>query len=97
MLSKRIIACLDVRNGQVVMGVNFEGLRNAGDPDWRLAIPFAAWCLLVGLGVRLRAMRDPSGALGLLRVGAAGMLVLLAWAAPPILARRESGRSPDLT
>ena len=32
MLSKRIIACLDVRNGWVVKGVNFEGLRNAGDP-----------------------------------------------------------------
>ena len=32
MLSKRIIACLDVRNGQVVKGVNFAGLRNAGDP-----------------------------------------------------------------
>jgi len=32
MLSKRLIACLDVRNGCVVKGVNFEGLRNAGDP-----------------------------------------------------------------
>src|SRR5688500_10823489 len=32
MLSKRIIACLDVRNGQVVKGVNFEDLRSAGDP-----------------------------------------------------------------
>jgi len=32
MLSKRIIACLDVKNGQVVKGINFEGLRNAGDP-----------------------------------------------------------------
>jgi cyclase len=31
-LSKRIIACLDVRDGQVVKGVNFEGLRKAGDP-----------------------------------------------------------------
>jgi cyclase len=31
-LSKRIIACLDVRDGQVVKGVNFEGLRSAGDP-----------------------------------------------------------------
>jgi imidazole glycerol-phosphate synthase subunit HisF len=31
-LSKRIIACLDVRNGQVVKGVNFEGLRSAGAP-----------------------------------------------------------------
>jgi imidazole glycerol-phosphate synthase subunit HisF len=32
MLAKRLIACLDVRNGQVVKGVNFEGLRSAGDP-----------------------------------------------------------------
>jgi cyclase len=32
MLSKRIIACLDVRNGVVVKGINFEGLRSAGDP-----------------------------------------------------------------
>ena len=32
MLSKRIIACLDVRNGEVVKGVSFEGLRAAGDP-----------------------------------------------------------------
>lgn len=32
MLAKRLIACLDVRNGQVVKGVTFEGLREAGDP-----------------------------------------------------------------
>jgi cyclase len=32
MLSKRIIACLDVRDGAVVKGVNFESLRAAGDP-----------------------------------------------------------------
>ena len=32
MLSKRIVACLDVRDGRVVKGVSFEGLRNAGDP-----------------------------------------------------------------
>jgi len=32
MLSKRLIACLDVRNGCVVKGVNFESLREAGDP-----------------------------------------------------------------
>jgi cyclase len=32
MLAKRIIACLDVRDGQVVKGIQFEGLRNAGDP-----------------------------------------------------------------
>jgi cyclase len=32
MLAKRIIACLDVRDGSVVKGVQFEGLANAGDP-----------------------------------------------------------------
>jgi cyclase len=32
MLSKRIIACLDVRDGRVVKGVNFEDLSTAGDP-----------------------------------------------------------------
>ena len=32
MLANRIIACLVVRNGQVVKGINFEGLRSAGDP-----------------------------------------------------------------
>ena len=32
MLSKRLIACLDVRNGCVVKGINFESLREAGDP-----------------------------------------------------------------
>jgi cyclase len=32
MLAKRLIACLDVRDGHVVKGVNFVGLRQAGDP-----------------------------------------------------------------
>jgi len=32
MLSKRIIACLDVRDGQVVKGIRFQDLRHAGDP-----------------------------------------------------------------
>jgi imidazole glycerol-phosphate synthase subunit HisF len=32
MLSKRIIACLDVRDGQVVKGIQFQQLRHAGDP-----------------------------------------------------------------
>ena len=32
MLARRIIACLDVRDGCVVKGVNFEDLRHAGDP-----------------------------------------------------------------
>tara|TARA_Y100001935_G_scaffold255660_1_gene270778 strand:+ start:123417 stop:124229 length:813 start_codon:yes stop_codon:yes gene_type:complete len=32
MLTKRIIPCLDIKNGRTVKGVNFLGLRDAGDP-----------------------------------------------------------------
>lgn len=32
MLTKRIIPCLDVKNGRVVKGTSFAGLRDAGDP-----------------------------------------------------------------
>jgi cyclase len=32
MLTKRIIACMDVRDGEVVKGVQFQQLRHAGDP-----------------------------------------------------------------
>lgn len=32
MLKKRIIPCLDIKDGATVKGVNFEGLKNAGDP-----------------------------------------------------------------
>lgn len=30
--SKKILPCLDVRNGRVVKGVRFEGLRDVDDP-----------------------------------------------------------------
>jgi len=32
MLTKRIIPCLDIKDGRTVKGVNFEQLRDAGDP-----------------------------------------------------------------
>ena len=32
MISKRIIPCLDVKNGRVVKGVNFEGIQDVADP-----------------------------------------------------------------
>ena len=32
MLAKRIIPCLDVKDGRVVKGVNFVDIRDAGDP-----------------------------------------------------------------
>lgn len=40
MLTKRIIPCLDIKDGRTVKGVNFEGLRDAGDPV-ELAIRYA--------------------------------------------------------
>ena len=32
MLTKRIIPCLDIKDGRTVKGVNFVNLRDAGDP-----------------------------------------------------------------
>ncbi len=32
MPAKRIIPCLDVKNGRTVKGINFEGLADVGDP-----------------------------------------------------------------
>ena len=32
MVKKRLIPCLDVRDGRTVKGIQFEGLRDAGDP-----------------------------------------------------------------
>lgn len=38
MLKKRVIPCLDVRDGRVVKGVRFQSLRDAGDPAERAAL-----------------------------------------------------------
>ncbi|HRR62831.1 MAG TPA: HisA/HisF-related TIM barrel protein, partial [Paludibacteraceae bacterium] len=32
MLAKRIIPCLDVKDGKTVKGINFENIKNVGDP-----------------------------------------------------------------
>lgn len=41
MLTKRIIPCLDIKDGRTVKGVNFENIRDAGDP-LELAIRYAS-------------------------------------------------------
>lgn len=38
MLTRRVIPCLDVRDGRVVKGVRFQGLRDAGDPVERALV-----------------------------------------------------------
>ena len=42
MLTKRIIPCLDIRDGRTVKGINFENIRDAGDPVELAAIYAAA-------------------------------------------------------
>ncbi len=63
------------------------------EPEWRSAIPLAFWALVVAFFVSRRIGPDPAGALRLLRIGAAGLLLLVLLVAPPVLARRESGRA----
>jgi 4-amino-4-deoxy-L-arabinose transferase-like glycosyltransferase len=67
-------------------------LRRQDEPGWILLVPSAAWVLIVVLGVSRTIGRDAAGALTLLRVGGAGLLALLAFGAPTVLARQQSGR-----
>jgi hypothetical protein len=50
------------------------------------------WAVVVAFLFSRRVGPDPAGAFRLLRIGAAGLLLLPLFAAPPILDRRESGR-----
>jgi 4-amino-4-deoxy-L-arabinose transferase-like glycosyltransferase len=91
LLVRRVAGLLTLAMGAVVAAVPLA-LGQQGDALWRLTLPLAAWSLLIGWLVSRRLGPDPAGALRLLRVGAAGLLVLLALAAPPLLEARESGR-----
>ena len=48
MITKRIIPCLDVRDGRVVKGTNFEGIKDVADPVEMARLYNAAgadgWC-----------------------------------------------------
>lgn len=87
----RAFAVIGLAFGALVATAPVQLLR-LGEPGWKLAGPLSAWALTTSWLVSRRVGADPAGALGLLRVGAAGALLLLANAAPPILAKRESGR-----
>jgi 4-amino-4-deoxy-L-arabinose transferase-like glycosyltransferase len=67
-------------------------LRRLDASLWTTALPAALWSLAVAFLVSRRLEADAVGALRLLRVGGAGLLLLLATAAPPIVDRLESGR-----
>jgi 4-amino-4-deoxy-L-arabinose transferase-like glycosyltransferase len=91
-LSGRIAALVGLLLGALVAATPAWLLR-VHEPTWRSAIPLAFWSLAVMLLVSRRAAADPAGALRILRVGAAGLLLLVTLVAPPIVAHRESGRS----
>jgi 4-amino-4-deoxy-L-arabinose transferase-like glycosyltransferase len=90
LLSSRVVALVTLALG-ALLAASPAALFRIQEPLWRSAVPFAVWALVVGFLFSRRVEPDPAGALRLLRIGGAGLLLLLALAAPPILARRESG------
>jgi 4-amino-4-deoxy-L-arabinose transferase-like glycosyltransferase len=67
-------------------------LRRMGDPAWAATVLIGVWTLLGAVAFATRVGSDPAGALRVLRIAAAGFLLLLTGVAPGILDRRESGR-----
>jgi 4-amino-4-deoxy-L-arabinose transferase-like glycosyltransferase len=63
-----------------------------GEPIWRTWVPVALWSLLTMLLAWYHMRSRPAAALAVMRTGAAGLLLLIALAAPEALAHRESGR-----
>ena len=63
-----------------------------GATDWEGVIPAALLALVTTFLFSRLVGRSPAGALAVMRAGAAGFLVLTAYAAPPILDSIESGR-----
>jgi 4-amino-4-deoxy-L-arabinose transferase-like glycosyltransferase len=88
----RSVAVVGLVLGALVATTPFLLWRMA-EPLWASALPFSLWSVVVAFAFSRRVARDPAGAIALLRVGAAGGLLLLALAAPDLLARRESGRA----
>jgi 4-amino-4-deoxy-L-arabinose transferase-like glycosyltransferase len=91
-LSGRVVALVGLVVGALLAAAP-AALFRMQEPLWRSAIPLGVWALVVTFLFSRRVGVDPAGGLRVLRVGAAGLLVLLALAAPPILAHRESGRA----
>jgi len=91
-LSGRVVALVGLALGALFAAAP-AALFRMQEPLWRSAVPLGVWAVVVAFLFSRRVGVDPAGGLRVLRVGAAGLLVLVALAAPPILARRESGRA----
>jgi 4-amino-4-deoxy-L-arabinose transferase-like glycosyltransferase len=64
-----------------------------GDPGGNTLLTLSVWALVFGFAFSRKVATEPAGAVQILRIGAAGLLLLVAVALPPILERRESGRA----
>jgi 4-amino-4-deoxy-L-arabinose transferase-like glycosyltransferase len=91
LLSGRVAALVGLGLGALIAAAP-AALFRLQEPLWRSAVPAGVWALVVAFLFSRRIGPDPAGALRLLRIGAAGLLLLVALAAPPVLDRRESGR-----
>jgi 4-amino-4-deoxy-L-arabinose transferase-like glycosyltransferase len=87
----RVVALVGLALG-ALLAASPAALYRAQEPLWRSAIPLGVWAVVVAFLFSRRVGPDPAGAFRLLRIGGAGLLLLIVFAAPPILDRRESGR-----
>ena len=87
----RIAALVGLAAGALVAAAPLV-LLGQGEASWPLLIPAGLWSLVTTFLFSRRVTRDLLGAVNLLRVGAIGLLLLLAQAAPTVLGRLESGR-----
>jgi 4-amino-4-deoxy-L-arabinose transferase-like glycosyltransferase len=90
-LSSRVVALVGLALG-ALLAASPAALFRIQEPMWRSAVPLGVWAVVVAFLFSRRVGPDPAGAFGLLRIGGAGLLLLVVIAAPPILDRRESGR-----
>jgi len=91
-LSGRVAALVGLVLGALV-AASPAALFRVHEPLWRSAVPLGVWAVVVAFLFSRRIGADPAGAFRLLRIGGAGLLLLVALVAPPIVARRESGRN----
>ena len=88
----RMVAVVGLVLGAVIGVAGPVALQRLGDPAWTSALTPCLWALLTGFAASRAFDADLSAGLRVLRVGGAGLLLLLALVAPPLVARHESGR-----
>lgn len=90
-LDRRAAAVVTLALCAMVATAPFLIARTA-DPGASTLLTVSVWVLVFGFAFSRKVTPEPAGAIQILRIAAAGVLLLLALALPPILERRESGR-----